>query len=67
MMNSAYFIWGFMVVTILWIGVYIGERIGWDEEDWGRLSLKELFYLDALCWFWLLVTAVAGWATWASS
>lgn len=65
MMSSAIFIWGFMIVTFLWIGIYINSRIGWDEEDWGRLSLKEHFYLNAFCCFWLLLTAVAGWATWA--
>lgn len=63
-MSLALFLCGFIVVSFLWLGLYLDHRIG-EEEDWSRLSLSECVTLDGLLCVWLLLTALAGWAFWA--
>ena len=65
MMSQAAFLLGYAIVTFLWLGLYINGRIG-EDEDWGRLTMRELHLLDGLSCFWVLLTAVAGWALWAN-
>ena len=64
-MTLTAFLWGYLIVTFLWLGFYVNGRIG-EEEDWGRLTMRELFLLEGLSCFWILLTAIAGWAIWAS-
>lgn len=54
----------FAFVVIVTLGMSLKNRIGEEEEDWGRLDLPTLLRYQGHFLFVLLLFGLIGWAIW---